>query len=345
MSTAAERVERLCDLGRLDDAERQARSALAAEPEDAALVVALARVLLAARRFAPGLEAADAAVALAPGDERAHRVRGLLLSGLGRHAEALRAGYTAVSIAPQEFYAALGYALVLQAAGRLADAREVALRAVALDPENPTGHRRLADIAAQHGDRATARRAYTEALRLDPDDAVARNDLAVLELVDRRPAAALRGFVEAGQLDPTLPEALRNVRVVLWQRAGRVRTALLLGTFGLLVAAGPGDDRAVLRVGAVLVLAVVGLLVVRSARALPPGGGPAVRAALRGDRLLAVTVMLLALGTGVVALVAATGWPGPAAVVWLVSLLLSVVAVVRLAVVRLARRRRSGRHA
>jgi hypothetical protein len=68
-------------------------------------------------------------------------------------------------------------------------------------------------------------------------------------------------------------------------------------------------------------------------------------AALRGDRLLAVTVMLLALGTGVVALVAVTGWPGPAAVVWLVSLLLSVVAVVRLAVVRLVRRRRSGRHA
>jgi Flp pilus assembly protein TadD len=341
VDAAADRVERLSELGRLDDAERVARTALAADPQDESLLVALALVLLRGQRYGDGLAAADAAAALAPQHERVHRLRGLLLAGLGRHAEAVEAGYRAVSLAPDEPLAALGYAVVLQRAGRLADAQQVALRAVALDPENPRAHLRVADIAFERGDRRAARRAYVETLRLDPNDATARHDLAVLDLAARRPADALRGLVESGQLDPSMPQVLHNVTVVLWRLAQRLRTVLVVATFALLVVGGPRADAdpAALRVAAGVVLVLLTGAVAWTVRDLPAGTTPAVRVALRGDRLLAVACGGLAACTLALAAVAVTGWAGLAVAVWQALLLLSAFVFV-LGLVRKIRRRR-----
>ena len=214
---AALRVGHLTDLGRLADAEREARTALAAEPQSPALLAALSRVFLQARKHAAGLAAADSAAAQAPGDERVHRLRALHLSGLGRHRDAAGAAHAAVMLAPQEPLTAVTQARVLQHARLFADALTVARRAVALDPNAAQTHLVLADIADDAGDRRLARAAYEEVLRLDPQHAVARHDLALLDARARRPVAALAGLVEAGTLDPSLPVVLRSMVAVLWQ--------------------------------------------------------------------------------------------------------------------------------
>lgn len=331
----AGRVAQLRELRRYDDAEREARQALAADPQDAALLVELAAVLLAAHRDVDGLAAADAALATAPHAERAHRVRAVILSRLGRHDEALRSGFASVGLAPEEPFAALGYAVVLQQAGRLRDALAVARRAVELAPEEPAMHVRLADIASVLGDRTLARQAYAETLRLDPQHAVARHDLAVLDLAGRRPAEALRGLVEAGRMDPSIPEVLGNVAAVLWRLSWRVRALLIVGTLAV-IAAGPSGGT---RIAGTLVLVAVTALAWWTVRGLPPQTLPVVRAALRKDRPLAFTYLALALCVAVYVAVTITGFAPLAAVAWLVLLLLAGLALLVGLIRRLRTRR------
>jgi tetratricopeptide (TPR) repeat protein len=329
VTAAHARVEQLRQLGRLDDAERVAREALATDPEDPALLASLAAVLYGAGRYAEGLSAAEAAVAAAPQAEATHRLRALLLSALDRHPEAVEAAYRSVTLAPEDPQAATAYARVLRRAGRLADAEQVAHRVVALDPQSAAAHFLLADIAGDRGDRRTARRAYEETLRLDPQHAVARHDLAVLDAQSRRPAPALRGFVEAGTLDPGLPHVLQAVAVVLWQLSWRLRMLLALATLVLVAATGP-DPTATgwrARIVAAVSLAVMGLLTWWSTRDLPRQTWPVARAALRTDRPLAFTYAAVAACLLQIVIVLITGFGILAAVVWLVLGLLGALAL------------------
>jgi tetratricopeptide (TPR) repeat protein len=335
----AQRVEHLRELGRLDEAEREARAGLAEEPQDAALLAALAAVLLGAQRHAEGLAAADAAAAAAPQDERVHRLRALLLSGLGRHREALLAGYAAVSLAPDEPYAATGYARVLQGAGRLADAAQVAHRVVALAPNAAGSHYLLADITSDLGDRRTARAAYTEALRLDPQHAAARHDLAVLDARAHRPARALKGLIEAGAMDPSMPQVLQTVTAVLWQLSWRLRIWLIVAT---LVALGTGAREGAsgpARLVAMVILVASAGLAWWTVRDLPARTRPVVAAALRTDGPLRFTYLATTACIAVYVVIAATGLGVLAGLVWLVLALLGWLTLV----VRIVRSRRARR--
>ena len=335
--TAAQRVEHLVDLNRLADAEQEARTGLAAEPRSPDLLAALARVLLRTADHADGLSAALAAAAETPDDERVHRLTALHLSGLGRHAEAVAAAGAAVALAPNEPLTAITEARVLQRAGRHREALASARRAVELDPTSAQTHFLLADVADDAKDRRTARAAYAEVLRLDPQHAVARHDLAVLDARTRRPAAALAGLVEAGMLDPSLPVVLRSVVAVLWQLSWRLRMTLLLAT--VVVFAGVGSPTTA-RLTAAGVLLVVGLVVARMVRPLPPQARPVLWTALRTDRPLTFTYAALAVCVALHAAVFVSGFAPLAAGVWFTLMLLGVLA----AVVRLTRwigRRRS----
>jgi tetratricopeptide (TPR) repeat protein len=340
VNTAARRVEHLRELGRLDDAEREARTALAAEPENAVLLTALAAVLLNAGRHDEGLAAAEAATAADPQDERAHRLRALQLSRLGRHHEAVEAGYRSVSLAPEEPLAATGYARVLQRAGRLPDAAEVAHRVVALGPDVADSHFLLADITSDLGDRQTARQAYAETLRLDPQHAAARHDLAVLDARAHRPAQALKGLVDAGTMDPGMPQVLHTVAAVLWQLSWRLRIWLAVATLVALVtaSAGPGASRIV--AGAILLISAA--LVWWTVRDLPPRTRPVVQAALRTDGPLRFTAAVTAGCLLVYVAIVATGLGLLAGLVWLALALLGWLAL-GVRAVRGARRRREAR--
>ncbi|MCW0213528.1 MAG: tetratricopeptide repeat protein [Pseudonocardia sp.] len=344
MSTldAARRAEHLRGIGRPDEAEAILRAALAEEPQDPTLLTALAAALLASRRHADGLAAAEAACASAPQDERPHRIRALHLSLLGRHDEALAAGYLAVTLAPDEPYAATGYARVLQRATRLRDAQEVAHRVVALDPTSAEAHFLLADIASDAGDRRTARTAYEETLRLDPEHAAATHDLAVLDARAHRPARALHGLIDAGRLDPAMPEVVQTVVAVLWQLSWRLRIWLIVATVATFAAAAPhglGVPGANARIAAGAVLALTAALIRWTTRDLPRRTWPVVRAAVRTDKPLLLTYAALALCALLYVSVLASGIAVAAGAVWFVLVALGWLALV----IRLVRSRRRGR--
>jgi tetratricopeptide (TPR) repeat protein len=340
-AAALERAENLRLLGRLDDAERTLRDALAATPDDPDLLGALGWVLYTADRPAEGLAAAEAALGRAPQHGDFHRLRAALLSELNRHAEAVQASSTAVSLAPQDPATARAHARVLSRAGRLREAADAARHAVALAPESAAAHFTLADISDDLGDRRTARRAYEEALRLDPQNAVARHDLAVLDANTRHPVRALRGLVEAGMLDPTLPIVIRTITAVLWKLSWRLRMLFVVATIACVAASGPRPDEPTwsARIAAAVALLVIGLLAWWTVRSLPGRTRPAALAALRTDRPLRVTYLAITVCGLLILAVAVTGLGVFAGLVWLTLGLLGVLALV----VRVVRRvRRAG---
>ncbi|WP_181779697.1 tetratricopeptide repeat protein [Pseudonocardia pini] len=290
------RAEQLGRIGRIPDAERAAREAVALEPQDPRLLGTLSSTLLLAKRYDEGLAAAEAACASGPELERSHRLRALHLSMLGRHAEAVQAGYASVSIAPEEPAAAHGYAKVLQRAGRAVDAVQVARRVVELDPDSAAAHLLLADCASDLKDKAhreLARAEYEATLRIDPENAAAKHDLALLDARSRRPAQALAGLIQAGRLDPTMPEVMRTVVVVLWQLSWRLRMWLFVATLFTLGASLSSATGA--RVSAGIVLLLTAGLVWWTVRDLPRQTWPVVSRAVRTDRPLTLTYAALAL--------------------------------------------------
>lgn len=323
----------LLEVGRTDDAERRLRAALAEHPGHPALLGALSRALLTppgrADRHAEGIAAAEALCAVAPEHEYGHRLRGLHLMHTGRHAEATESGYRAATLAPDQAPPAMAYAQILSRAGRRHDARQVARRAVALDPQRADAHVLLAGTAQEAGDRVTARAAYAEALRLDPAHAVARHDLAVLDLRRRRAGRALAGLIDAGRLAPDEPHLLPNVAAVVWQLAWWLRILLLVGVF-VVVGVWSATDGAPLpgRLAAAGVLLAAAGLARWITRGVPRSARPVLRAAVRRDAPLRVTVAGLGLALLLYLAVLVTGVGLIAAGVWVVLLVLAVLAVV-----------------
>jgi tetratricopeptide (TPR) repeat protein len=250
-----------------------------------------------------------------------------LLSLRGRHREALESGYRAVTLAPESLAAALTYSMALQFAGRLADAAQVAGRAVELAPLSAAAHFQLADVTSDLGDLGTARRAYAETLRLNPEHAVARHDLAVLDVRTHRPARALAGLVTAGRLDPTMPEVLGTVTAVCWQLSWRIRMLYGVGTlFTIGASAGDPGPTWGARIAALGVLGVTFGMAWWAARSLPRGTWPVARAAVRADRPLTLTYLVLGLCTLLFAGAAVSGVGLVAGPVWLALWLLGMLA-------------------
>jgi tetratricopeptide (TPR) repeat protein len=329
-AAALERAVNLRLLHRYEDAERTLREALAAEPADPDLLGELAWVLYLTDRPAEGLAAAEAAIALAPGQAHLHQYRASLLSDLKRHGEAVQAALTARSLQPQEPKIARTCARVLARAGRKHEAYEAARQAVELEPGSSWSHLLVADTADELRDRTTARRAYEEALRLDPQNAMARHDLAVLDINTGHLARGLRGLVEAGALDPTLPIVLRTVTHVIWKLSWRLRMLFVAATIACVAASGAHPDEATwsARIAAAVSLLAIGLLTWWTVRDLPAGVRPAVLAALRADGPLRVTYLGIAACVLLFLTVAVTGFGLFAGFVWLVLGLLGVLALI-----------------
>ncbi len=331
--SSLERAEQLHQLGRLEEAEREARAGLAEEPEDPALLTMLASVLHDSGRMAEGLAAAEAACAAAPDHGRSHRVRALLLSALRRHPEAAAAAGRSVELEPENVYAALWGSQVLMAGGWRQPALDEARRAIALAPELADAHRWLGDVLGDLGDRPASEAAYREALRLDPENAMARHNLAVEHLRGHRPGQALRGLLQAGAMDPNLSAPLLgNIAAVLWALEWRLRITLLVGAFLTLATTNAGGW--VTRAAAATVLGA-GVVIARlTTRGVPAHAGPAIRAALFSDVALVVAYLVITSCVLIYLLILVTGVSHSAGFVVALLVALGLVALL----IRLGRR-------
>jgi tetratricopeptide (TPR) repeat protein len=273
MNAAFERVESLRILGRLDDAEREAKKALAAEPQDADLLALLSRVLCQADRPAEGEAAASAAIALDPDNAFAHRRRAYNLTKLRRHDEAVEAARTSMSLAPHNWHAADSYAYALSNAGRLEEAELAAHRVVELAPDHAWSHFLVGSIKERRRQWVPAFRAYLEASRLDPENPEFRRRMAKLECRTGQVVRGLASHVEVARLDPGRGENLDRIFSTaqgIYRRtefAICVATCVILGLHAIL------DWTHGARVGAAVVLGAGVIAVWRAARILPAGTG------------------------------------------------------------------------
>jgi Flp pilus assembly protein TadD len=230
-----ERAEFLLEAGRAEDAEREARTVLAADPHDPFALGLLARALIMQGRGAEAVAAAREAISHDPDDEFAllalgvaligdsnpveaeqairaairidpvepgfHQLLAAILLELDRKEEALAAAEQARALDPGDSSVAATHAAALVALGRAKEADRAAREALALDPTLDIAHHFSGLVGLHRGDSDQALAGFREALRLDPTDEAAREGL-VLALKARHPVYSwlLRFFLWQNRL-------------------------------------------------------------------------------------------------------------------------------------------------
>jgi tetratricopeptide (TPR) repeat protein len=206
-ATAKKRSEAALDLGRVAEAIKYAREAVAAAPEDAKAFCALANALNTSGDYKGALQAAEKGTALAPRLDWAHALRAIALLNLGEHSRALEAIDEALRIDPGVGRRHRIRARVLAKLGRAEEARKEALQACELSPGDALSHDFVAELAFKDRRWADAERFWREALRIDPTNAQRLNNFGAA--VDRqgRSREARQAYRHAIQMDPSLVDA------------------------------------------------------------------------------------------------------------------------------------------
>ncbi len=209
----ADRIARLLELGRHQDALRHASVLLASEPDNAMVMVLASRARLEADDPRGALEMAQCAVASEPGSAAPLVALANAHERLGDVDAAVESARAALAIAPHD-RAAL-HALIAALAGSKDPGaiRTVARRLYALAPDAPSTHLTIG-YAFHALEPETARGAYQRCLQLDPANAVARQNLAALDS-RRHTFDAMEGFADALALDPSLTIARQNLGQVV----------------------------------------------------------------------------------------------------------------------------------
>jgi tetratricopeptide (TPR) repeat protein len=167
-------AQHLAQVGRYEEAERFARSGLAAEPHDGRLLTLLASVLRLQREYAAALVTATAAIEAAPHLADAHAERAECLISLIRSKEAVVAAAEAVRLAPQDPSGHLVLARALAATRDYAQARAVAGHALSMAPRSVEALLTVADVERDSGNKPAATAAAKAALALEPGNAYGR---------------------------------------------------------------------------------------------------------------------------------------------------------------------------
>ncbi|GAA4456671.1 tetratricopeptide repeat protein [Phytohabitans houttuyneae] len=303
-----QRAALLADLGRYDEAAGELADALALDPQHPKVYSTLASVHLAAERPAESLQAADAAVAAAPGDVPALVTRAMALTDLRRFAEATAVAEEILRLGPADPFAQRSAAAVLADSRNGQTAMDAAWRAAQLAPRDPLAHLVLALVAGRLGRFELAERAYHEALELDPTLTDAANEPGIVRLDRRRYAQALERVSENAVFQP-MPTFQPAAEPAVKRPVERVRPLVLFGATHSLVtailvafvsAAGGASSRLLAGVLGGIGLLALGVLVGRLPRGDRFGG--------RAGRLATLAV---AAGPLLILLYAFIGTPWP----------------------------------
>jgi len=242
-----QRAQLLAELGRYDEAVTELGFAHALDADNAAVLMALSRVQLAAGRPAEALTAANGALAVAGDSVPALVARGMALADLTEHGEAARTADRILTLGPDDAYAQRSGAAILAGSRNGQPALNAAWRGVELAPQEPAGHLVLGLVAANLQLYDLAERAYTEALRLDPQLAEARHDIGVLRLEQRRWSEALEHLAEAAAISPGRINSVRTIsaglrQLVVFGAGWSMVSAVVIACFAV---GSPGLSRAV----------------------------------------------------------------------------------------------------
>ncbi len=212
MSGPFERAQVLLEQGRYDLAEKELRSALAADPDNAAAHALLAECLLQLEKLDDATREAQAAIHGAPDFWFSHWVLARILLERNRYDEAETATNEAIRLAAAEPGPVMTLAGIRLAQRNWPGALEAAERGLQLDPEHVGLNNVRAAALVRLGRRAEAGATLDSVLARQPENAMthANKGWGLLDKGD--PKEALVSFREALRLDPTSE----------WARAGVV---------------------------------------------------------------------------------------------------------------------------
>jgi predicted TPR repeat methyltransferase len=191
-----ERLQRLFETGRLDDAAALCRQHLQDDPKNLDALHALALIYFQGGQFEPAQYFAGEALRLDPAHIDSLRIRGMALMQLGRHHAALACFERALQLNPGFVEVLANQATVLLELKRLDEALAGFDRVVALDPANAVGWNNRANTLVAMGRLEEAAACYDRALAIRPDLETARSNrflvLMQLKRLTRIPDFALR---------------------------------------------------------------------------------------------------------------------------------------------------------
>ncbi len=165
------RGAQLRQLGRLEEAARFFREALARNPDNAEAHLQLALCLDDADATrAEALAAIDRAIALEPEDAFFHAVRSSVLAGLNRGDAALAAASRAVALEPEQAWSHNAVARAQLARQRWADAETAARQALLVDGDDHAAQSVLAVALRMQGKREEDEAAARRLLAENPED-------------------------------------------------------------------------------------------------------------------------------------------------------------------------------
>lgn len=145
------------------------------------------------------LQAADKAVALAPGAAAGYSARGFIRSNFTWDWNGAQSDFRkALELEPSDAEVQDNYGQLLQSLGRLPEAIAAAKKATELDPLSGPAWENLARFLTDAGDYVAARAANGHALEFSPEGTYALNNLGTLQLLEGSPADALRTFRQVG---------------------------------------------------------------------------------------------------------------------------------------------------
>ncbi len=224
-------VSPLLALGRLDEAEAQARAALRLKPDLAEAQGNLGVVLRRLGRTDEAEASYRAALALKPDFLDALRNYGNLLSAQERFAEAVSCFDAALRLQPGHLPSEQALGSALHRLGRLDEAEASCRRALALAPADPAGHYHLGIVLYGLNRLAEAEACYRAVLRHQPDHQMAHYNLGHILLVTGR---LDEGWPEIEWQAVTHESGLRPFPAPLWQGEDLAgRTILLHAEQGL----------------------------------------------------------------------------------------------------------------
>jgi len=210
--------------GRLEEAEREFRTALQLDPNEVRGHVGAGALFADRRQWAEAEQALRTAVRLGPTFVHGYLELGRLYQLQGRWTEAEQALSTAIRLAPTFDQALLNLGLVYAAQGRLADAERAVRASLEISPRSGPAHLALGRILIKSGRLEDARTHLERAMRLERESAFVQNTLGVLYMQMSQPEQALESFRSAVRIDPDLAEARTNL-ARLYLRQGKAPEA------------------------------------------------------------------------------------------------------------------------
>ncbi len=201
--------------GAMAEAERHARQALDAAPDDAVTWAHLGAILWAKNDVAGALDAYAAAAAARPNNAILQNEYGNALTRAGRFEAAVERFERAVNLRSDipEIHNNMGNAL--RGAGRLQDAVDAYAKALEIRPDYPEALGNLGVLLQSAGNQETAIKAFDRVIALRPDDALAHTHRGAALAAQGRLTEAAAAHRAALAIAPKNAAAHNNLGIVL----------------------------------------------------------------------------------------------------------------------------------